>query len=466
MPSSLATVIFAIGIVGLFVLGRDRSSRPSKALWVPVIAFLIAGSRPLSQWLDALAGHTKAAVAATPGEFVDASPVDAALSVSLIVLSLIVLSRRRRHIWNLLRQNAPILIFFSYCAISVLWSDYTFVAFKRWVKGVGDLLLVFVILSEASPEAALKRLFSRVAFVLIPLSVLLIKYYPDLGRTYNYWTFQPLLVGVCDNKNTLGMLCMICGLGALWQFLAVYRNHKAVNRTGQLLAQGALIAMIIWLLSVADSVTALCCFIIAGGLMLVTSATRIMRRPLALQILIISIVSFSLLFLFADSAGWLVSALGRDSTLTGRTNIWRVVLGVSGNSWFGAGFESFWTGERLRTIWANTMNGLNEGHNGYIEVYLNLGWVGVMLLAGLIVTGYRNVIGVCRRGEATALIKLALFVAALLYNFCEAGFREINLVWVSFLIAITFAPQKQKPVRDPALSKVPLTHSPLREVEA
>ncbi len=466
MSASLATSLFAVIIAGLFVLGRDRSSRPSGALWIPVIALLIAGSRSLSQWLDVFAGHSKAAAAATPDQFIDANPVDAALSISLIVICLIILSGRRQQLWHLLRRNAPILIFFGYCAISVLWSDYTFVAFKRWVKGVGDLLLVFVILSESRPEAALKRLFSRIAFVLIPLSVLFIKYYPELGRTYNYWTFQPIQLGVSDNKNGLGMLCLICGLGALWQFITVYRDDRACNRTGQLLAQGAVIAMIFWVLSVADSVTALCCFVIAGGLMLVTSASRIARRPLALQILIVSIVSFSSLVLFADSAGWLVSALGRDSTLTGRTNIWQVVLGVSGNSWFGAGYESFWTGERLRKIWAGTMNGLNEAHNGYLEVYLNLGWVGAILLAGLIVTGYRNVIGAFRRSDPTALIKLALFVAALLYNFSEAGFREVNLVWIFFLIATTFTPQKRRLVREPALSKVRVGHSQLREVEA
>ena len=37
---------------------------------------------------------------------------------------------------------------------------------------------------------------------------------------------------------------------------------------------------------------------------------------------------------------------------------------------------------------------LNESHNGYLEVYLNLGLIGVSLLVGFLITSYRNI---CRQ---------------------------------------------------------------------
>ena len=79
--------------------------------------------------------------------------------------------------------------------------------------------------------------------------------------------------------------------------------------------------------------------------------------------------------------------MGRDSTLTGRTEIWTHVLWVAGNPLLGTGFESFWLGDRLANVWS-IMPGIQEAHNGYLEVYLNLGWIGVTLLAviGLIST--------------------------------------------------------------------------------
>jgi len=452
MPPIVATVVYSVLILGLFVLGRDRSFRPSKALWIPVIALLIIGSRPVSVWLSSLGISQGSQASAAPNQFLDSSPLDGAISFCLIALTLIVLIARRRRTRILLRQNIPILLFFAYCGVSVFWSDYPFVAFKRWVKGVGDLLIVFVILSEAQPGPALRKLFSRMSFILVPLSVLLAKYYPDLGRSYNYWTFIPSATGVCTSKNLLGMLCLVCGLTSLWNAIVVYRDRRAKNRTRQLLAHTIILAMTLWLFSVADSVTSLSCFVIGGGLMLVTTTSRIARQPWALQLLVVSLVALSSVALFADSAGWVIQSLGRDPTLTGRTNIWQVVLSVSGNAWVGTGYESFWTGKRLSAIWARTMEGLNEAHNGYLEVYLNLGWVGVLLLAGLIVTGYRRVIRAFRRPEDGTVLNLAFFVAALIYNWSEAGFREMSLVWLCFLLAITYAPRRSSSARESSFS--------------
>ena len=80
-------------------------------------------------------------------------------------------------------MNAPILLFFSYCAVSILWSDYPDVALRRWIKALGDLVMVMIILTDPEPLAALKRFLARTGFLLVPVSVLLIKYYPDFFGT-------------------------------------------------------------------------------------------------------------------------------------------------------------------------------------------------------------------------------------------------------------------------------------------
>ena len=52
MTPGIATVVFAVGILGLFALDWDRNARTSKALWLPVVWVSLAGSRMVSQWLD------------------------------------------------------------------------------------------------------------------------------------------------------------------------------------------------------------------------------------------------------------------------------------------------------------------------------------------------------------------------------------------------------------------------------
>ncbi|HYU45500.1 MAG TPA: hypothetical protein VEK84_04890, partial [Terriglobales bacterium] len=80
-------------------------------------------------------------------------------------------------------------------------------------------------------------------------------------------------------------------------------------------------------------------------------------------------------------------------------------------------------------------------HNGYIEVFLNLGWIGICLLGVLLVTGYRNVLATLRGDPHLGRLKLAFFVVGVIYNFTEAGFRMLDPIWIVFLMAIMTLPK-------------------------
>jgi hypothetical protein len=75
-----------------------------------------------------------------------------------------------------------------------------------------------------------------------------------------------------------------------------------------------------------------------------------------------------------------------------------------------------------------------------LEIYINLGWVGVILLGGLIVTGYRNAFLAFFRDRNAGRLGLAFFTASLMFSLSEAGFRMMNLIWFAFLLAITGIP--------------------------
>ena len=105
---------------------------------------------------------------------------------------------------------------------------YPDVGFKRWVKAVGDFVMVLIVVSDRDPSVAIRRLLTRTGFLLIPLSVLMIKYYPDLARYYDRWDWSTYYSGVTTNKNALGVICLLFGLASVWQFLAAL-----MTRTGQ-----------------------------------------------------------------------------------------------------------------------------------------------------------------------------------------------------------------------------------------
>src|SRR6267378_1315790 len=279
MPSAIATVVYCLLILGLFWLDRDQNARTSKALWIPVVWVSLACSRSPGQWLQMNA-------VPSPDQVLEGSPFDRLSYMFLLAAGLIVLVTRGRRIGRFLRANPIILLFFLYCAVSVLWSDYPDVAFKRWTKALGDLVMILVVLTDDDPSAAVKRLLTRTVFLLIPLSVLLVKYYPDLGRGYNRWTWTTYYTGVATGKNGLGYICMLFGLASLWCILETFSKDESDGRVRSLIVHGIVLAMALWLFRLADSVTSFACFLIGTVLIVATSPGRIRRRAASVHLVL------------------------------------------------------------------------------------------------------------------------------------------------------------------------------------
>ena len=375
----------------------------------------------------------------------EGNPLDRNLYTALLVCGVIVLVRRRQEVGRLLRANVPIVLFFLYCAASVLWSDYPEVSFKRWIKAVGDLVMVMIVLTDPDRLAAMKRLLARASFLVVPLSILVIKYYPAIGVHYELAEGKRVINGLANDKNALGASCLLFGLGFLWRFLAAYRDREGTHRTRHLIVHGTLLAMVMWLFSKANSMTSLLCFMLASGLIVAISVPALARKRAVVNLLVVTVLAIVPLTLFLDTGTDLLQTVGRDATLTGRTEIWKDALAIHTSPIWGAGFESFWLGAPLDGLGSGRWWHVNEAHNGYLEVYLNLGWVGVVLLAVVIVIGYQNAIGMLRRHPEAGGLLLAYWVVGLTYSFTEAGFRMMNLVWISFLLAAIAVPKRSAP---------------------
>jgi O-antigen ligase len=110
------------------------------------------------------------------------------------------------------------------------------------------------------------------------------------------------------------------------------------------------------------------------------------------------------------------------------------------NPWLGTGFESFWLGSRLEKIWELNWWHPNEAHSGYIEVFLNLGWVGIVLFALILVSGYRKVLLAMRRAPEEGRLRLAFLFIALAYNCTESAVRIMHPVWICLLLATISVP--------------------------
>ena len=167
MPPSLALFFWLALLVGLLWFDPARDRRVSVALWVPVIWMFIDGSRLPSQWLGHVGESSVNALEA-------GNPLDRAISSSLILLAIAILMSRPLK-WNdLLARNLALTAFLSFGLLSVLWSDYPFIAIKRWLQEHGQLPRnTSSYYPTPFPLEAVRTLLRRLCYLLIPLSVLL-----------------------------------------------------------------------------------------------------------------------------------------------------------------------------------------------------------------------------------------------------------------------------------------------------
>jgi exopolysaccharide production protein ExoQ len=434
MPPLLALFLWFVLLLGLLCFDPAKDSGVSVALWVPVIWMFIMASRLPSQWLGFQVGSATEALE-------EGNPVDRAIFFGLILLALgILISRSFK--WDILfGRNLALMAFLLFALLSVIWSDFPFVAFKRWFRDLGNYLVILVALSDPHPLEAVRTLLRRLSYLLIPLSILLDKYFPSLSRQFNEWTGAGMYVGATTSKNLLGVVALISGLFFFWDIATRWSGRRERRTKRIILVNVAFLAMSLSLLISANSATCRVCMVL-GCLVVVAAQSKIFQRhPGFLKVLIPSTFLLYLLLAFGlDLNGSMAGAVGKDPTLTDRTKIWAFVLGMHTNPLVGTGYESFWMGPRLEHVWHMAgLGGLTEAHNGYLEVYLNLGIIGVVLVTGFLISGYQNICRQLKSAPRLASLNLALWTITLFYCVTEAGFRS-GYMWAILLLATLAIP--------------------------
>ena len=186
------------------------------------------------------------------------------------------------------------------------------------------------------------------------------------------------------------------------------------------------------------------------------------RGPAAVHVLVLTILLAGGLTVLLGGGADAARTMGRDPTLSGRTQIWEIVIPMVPNAIGGAGFETFWAGPRAKEVEtknqaAGGLGGPHEAHNGYIEMYLNLGWIGVALIALVLGQGYHKAVRAFRRDPGLGALLVAYVVTAVTYNITEAGFRMLDPLWIFLLLSVIAAnriislkPSRRRPRNPPA----------------
>jgi O-antigen ligase len=345
MPPGIALLAYSILLVVFVWIDSQKDPKSSLALWIPILWLFFMGSRLPSQWLGT--GPMQVADA-----FAEGSPLDRLYFLVVMALAATALAFRQIHWSGLVARNAGVALFLVFALVSVVWSDFPYITFKRWVRDVGSYLIIVLVLSQSSPLDAIATVIRRTSYLLVFLSTVVIKYYTSLGVTYNPWSGAPEYMGATTSKNMLGAVCLIAGTFFFWDTLRRWPERKVPWTKPTLVVNIVLIAMTLWLLKLSSSATSAACLAIGCGVVILLRGKWATAHPRAATAMIpITLAAYIVFELAFDMSDAVAGFLGRDSTLTGRTGIWSTLLGMGTNPLVGVGYQSFWLGERLEAVW-------------------------------------------------------------------------------------------------------------------
>lgn len=341
---------------------------------------------------------------------------------------------------HLIHQNPFLLLMIAYCALSCIWSPYPVTSIKRVIQLAGLLIVGIAIAPPAGSRKLLTHtlLLTFVSLQLLSLPVILIA--PDIGIEYalgSAWR------GILSQKNALGSVSALAAI--LWLSQLLSRTYPA-----RIAIAGLLFSF--FMLIMSKSTTALLVCLLCGTLYLLIRRKFIRHiADLVQLLLILTIIVVLPLFLFLIIAGRMPTwaelfypveyFTGKSSDLTGRTEIWLLIMDEIGrHPILGLGYGAFWLGEGSLSQFIIDLLGWIplQAHNGYLDIVNELGIVGFTILLTLFIVHIRHLLRLMAVDREEAALHWSIFAFILITNFSESGlFRGVTFQNILFIYSAT-----------------------------
>ena len=301
-------------------------------------------------------------------------PVNMAIQAFVLAMGAGYTLLHPRRVVTLAVAAFPFVLLFGVAGASVLWSQSPEHSLRRTVGITAQVLFVFILYAELGLRRAMKLVLGVVLLTVV-MGLMEAVLRPSFGFDTGF--YSNAIRGVYPQKNTFGT-ALIHGSLAL-SFLMLTDDRL---RRWHLMVALVLLVMLV----LARSATALVLTLTVLGLTGAWLAARAGGLWLAALLLGSGLVAAGgLAFTGALGVEGFYALLGKDETLTGRTEIWASVdRAIADRPWLGHGFAAFWIQglAPAELIWLDLQWETPDAHSGWREVVLQIGWVGFAALAG------------------------------------------------------------------------------------
>ncbi|MCK5355725.1 MAG: O-antigen ligase family protein [Methyloprofundus sp.] len=292
------------------------------------------------------------------------------------------LTKHKQIIPFILKSGLPLFLLIALCQASSLWSVDPSTSFRR----ASALSLTYIYCIYLVARFNLNELIHIVWLVCLLTAIfgLVAIAIPGWGIDHENHTYTTAVRGLAGHKNDFGRYM---ALGLLISFHLFYFSRISKN----ILLIFCILFFFLLVLSQSSTSLAVVITIISATPLIrfyVTGQfknngkriTPILQR-LFFLVFFISIFSWTAMLILIE----VIELLGKDLTLTGRTTLWEYALDIGQkHPWLGTGYRTFWTENISDTFffyhiyWAPN-DAIGNGHNGLLDVYLELGYLGIIV---------------------------------------------------------------------------------------
>ncbi|MEL6223438.1 MAG: O-antigen ligase [Cyanobacteria bacterium J06627_8] len=325
--------------------------------------------------------------------------------------------------------------------ISVTWSDSPSTTIRQFVALTGTTLFG-VYLSVRYTLREQLRLLGWVFGIAVVLSFVFAIALPSYGLQ-NGQSWQ----GIYHHKNLLGRIMVL-------SIIVFVLNAQVKQPRRWIHWVGAGLSVVLLLFS--NSKTSLALFLLLVVLLWTYRILRLYYK-LAVPVLSVALLTAGGVFITAIAqAESIVGAAGKDLTFSGRTDLWSLAIPkIQNRFWLGHGYGGFWRGwsGESADIWFLEPWLPKHSHNGYIDLWLDLGFIGILIFTlGMLLVLYRATLWVSLTRTPEYLLPLAFLNFVLLYNLTESVWLLQNtLFWIFYVTTVCnrLEPGKERVPRIP-----------------
>lgn len=431
--SSIYLVVVLAFLAILFRQDQREWPRFSKVLWIPLF-WLVTSTTRLIQILFPSGYFSSGPGVPSIERSIEGNPTSTMIFSVLIAAAVVVLLKRRSALSAFVRANRGIFILYAYMLLSVAWSFYPGVSFRRYIKMVGFLLMALLVASEEDHHKALEHVFRRHVAVCLMLSFFFIRTNRSIGYMISVHG-DYFMAGIANHKNDLGILCLY---SLIFLAMRAIRQWPSVNYLDMVL-----VLVNAYLLLRAHNVTAYVLALLGVALFLALKIAGSFRR-VAILVTILVIMTLPILMITMNSpgstiAGAFFSSTGKDATLTGRIPLWKELIRLGKKDLLlGSGYESYWI-RYYKEIWVKWTFLPVSAHNGFVEVLLNLGLLGLALMIFVISRSFSLSVSKDSLSQSLGHWNLIVLILFILSNLTESWLFSMSLSWSLFLMVLTIS---------------------------